>query len=58
LPATGRKFAVRGVSVGRLEGGKIKENTDYWNMVELLSQLGMLPEEPRPVPVSVKSESG
>jgi steroid delta-isomerase-like uncharacterized protein len=58
LPATGMKFAVRGVSVGSLEGGKIKENTDYWNMVELLSQLGMLPEEPRPVPVSVKSESG
>jgi hypothetical protein len=41
-----------------LEGGKIKEKTDYWNMVELLSQLGMLPEESRPVPVSVTSESG
>jgi steroid delta-isomerase-like uncharacterized protein len=58
LPATGKKFAVRGVSVGRLEDDKIKENTDYWNMVELLSQLGMLPEEPRSVPVSVKSEAG
>ena len=43
LPATGKKFTVRGVSVGRLEGGKIKENTDYYNMVELLSQIGMLP---------------
>jgi len=54
LPATGKKFVVRGVSVGTLEGGKIKENTDYWNMVELLSQIGLLPEEP----VSVKPESG
>jgi steroid delta-isomerase-like uncharacterized protein len=43
LPATGKKFLVRGVSVGRLEDGKIKENTDYWNMVELLSQIGLLP---------------
>jgi steroid delta-isomerase-like uncharacterized protein len=43
LPATGKKFVVRGVSVGRLEGGKIKENTDYYNMVELLTQIGVLP---------------
>jgi len=43
LPATGKKFTVRGVSVGRLEGGKIKENIDYWNMAELLSQIGLLP---------------
>lgn len=43
LPATGKKFTVHGVSVGRLEGGKIKENTDYWNMVEFLTQVGMMP---------------
>jgi steroid delta-isomerase-like uncharacterized protein len=43
LPATGKKFVVRGVSVGRLEGGKIKENTDYYNMVELLTQIGVMP---------------
>jgi hypothetical protein len=41
--ATGKKFAVRGVSVDRLEGGKIKENTDYYNMVELLPQIGVMP---------------
>jgi hypothetical protein len=30
------------VPVGRLDGGKIKENTDCWNMAELLSQIGLL----------------
>jgi hypothetical protein len=24
-------------------GGKIKENTDYYNMVELLTQIGVMP---------------
>jgi len=41
LPATGKRFAVRGVSVGTLAGGKIRENTDYWNMGELLIQIGI-----------------
>jgi steroid delta-isomerase-like uncharacterized protein len=43
LPATGKKFSIRGASIGRLEGGKIKENTDYWNMVEFLTQVGLMP---------------
>ena len=43
LPATGKQFSVRGVSIGRLEGDRIKENTDYWNLVELLGQLGLMP---------------
>lgn len=43
LPATGKKFTIRGASIGRLEGGKIKENTDYWNMIEFLTQVGLMP---------------
>lgn len=43
LPATGKKYTVRGVSVGRFEAGKIKENTDYWNVVEFLTQVGLMP---------------
>ena len=43
-PATGRSFRVRGASVGRLDGsGRIVENRDYYNLVELLTQLGTLP---------------
>ncbi len=46
-PATGRKFAIHGVSIGRLEGGLIKENKDVWNMVEFLGQIGAMPAPAR-----------
>ena len=43
LPATGKPFAIRGVSVGELEDGKIKRNTDYWSLGEFLMQVGLMP---------------
>ena len=43
LPATGRQFAIHGVSFGELEDGRIRRNTDYWNMVEFLVQIGAMP---------------
>ncbi|MBO0691124.1 MAG: SgcJ/EcaC family oxidoreductase [Candidatus Dormibacteraeota bacterium] len=43
MQATGKQFSVRFVSIGRLEGGKIKENTDYWNLAEMLTQIGLMP---------------
>ncbi|MGZ4210782.1 MAG: nuclear transport factor 2 family protein [Actinomycetota bacterium] len=43
LPATGKPFAIHGASVGQLEKGKIKRNTDYWNFGEFLMQVGMMP---------------
>jgi steroid delta-isomerase-like uncharacterized protein len=52
VPATGRSFRVRGASVGRLDArGRIAENRDYYNLVELLTQLGAMPppaSPPRP----------
>ena len=43
-PATGRSFRVRGASVGKLdESGRIVENRDYYNLMELLTQLGNPP---------------
>jgi len=43
-PATGRSFRVRGASVGRLDSsGLIVENRDYYNLAELLTQLGLAP---------------
>jgi steroid delta-isomerase-like uncharacterized protein len=47
VPATGRSFRVRGASIGRLDtSGRIVENRDYYNLVELLTQLGLLPSPP------------
>jgi steroid delta-isomerase-like uncharacterized protein len=43
MPATGRQFAIHGVSIGELDNGKIRLNTDYWNMVEFLVQIGAMP---------------
>jgi steroid delta-isomerase-like uncharacterized protein len=44
VPATGRPFRVRGASVGRLDSsGLIVENRDYYNLAELLKQLGVPP---------------
>jgi steroid delta-isomerase-like uncharacterized protein len=47
VPATGRAFRVRGASIGRLDtSGRIVENRDYYNLAELLTQLGILPIAP------------
>ena len=47
VPATGRSFRVRGASIGRLDtSGRIVENRDYYNLAELLTQLGILPTGP------------
>lgn len=43
LPATGKPYAIRGVSVGELRNGKIARNTDYWSLAEFLGQVGMMP---------------
>lgn len=43
LPATGHRFEIPGVSVGRLRDGKIAENTDYYNLASFLMQVGLMP---------------
>ena len=49
VPATGRSFRVRGASIGKLDtDGRIVENRDYYNLAELLTQLGILPSAPPP----------
>ncbi|MBV8716271.1 MAG: nuclear transport factor 2 family protein [Chloroflexi bacterium] len=44
MPATGKPYIIHGVSVGELKDGKIARNSDYWNMVEFLMQVGMMPQ--------------
>ena len=54
VPATGRSFRVRGASIGKLDAsGRIVENRDYYNLMELLTQLGLVPAgAPQPASVS------
>jgi steroid delta-isomerase-like uncharacterized protein len=47
LPASGRSFEVRGVSVIELAGGKIRRVRDYWDFATALRQLGFMPEPAR-----------
>jgi hypothetical protein len=45
LPATGRPFLLRSVSVGRLsEEGLVEEQRDYWDLGSFLRQIGVLPD--------------
>jgi len=43
LPATGRSIEVRGVSILRVEEGRIAWHRDYYDMFLFLSQLGAVP---------------
>jgi steroid delta-isomerase-like uncharacterized protein len=44
LPATGKQFLIRGVSIGELDSeGRIAHNRDYWNMADYLAQVGIMP---------------
>jgi len=46
IPATGKSFSVRGVSIAELREGKVSRNTDYYNLASFLQQVGLLPEAP------------
>jgi predicted ester cyclase len=43
LPATGKKAAVAGSTTYQIKNGKAVKGWTYWDMVSLLSQLGMMP---------------
>ncbi len=44
LPVTNKPYRIRGVSIGQLDdGGRIKQNRDYWNLADYLMQVGVLP---------------
>ena len=43
LPATGKRFSIRGATVFELQGEKIRRVSDYWNMVTFLKQTGVMP---------------
>ncbi|MFC2174155.1 ester cyclase, partial [Acidobacteriota bacterium] len=41
MPATGKSFRIRGVTIFEFEDGKIKKNLDYYNAARFLHQLGV-----------------
>lgn len=43
LPATGKKATVVGSTTYQIQNGKAVKGWTYWDMVSLLSQLGMMP---------------
>ena len=47
LPATGKSFSIRGVSVIELSESKVKRQTDYYDGASLMLQLGLIPPIPQ-----------
>jgi steroid delta-isomerase-like uncharacterized protein len=41
MPATDRTFAVPGASMAEVRDGRIIHNRDFWNLLDLLKQLGL-----------------
>ena len=44
-PPTGRQMELKGITISRIEGGKIVEDWDYYDNLTLLQQLGLAPEQ-------------
>ena len=43
IPATGKRFTVKGVAVLELKGELIKSNRVYFDLMSVLAQLGLMP---------------
>jgi hypothetical protein len=44
IPATNRSLSGRGLQMFRVSGGKIVEEHLYFDQVQVLTQLGLMPE--------------
>jgi steroid delta-isomerase-like uncharacterized protein len=42
-PSVGTSFVSRAVTVFELDGGKIRRSADYYDLVAIMTQLGMMP---------------
>ena len=43
ITATNKSIRLSGVSITRCAGGKVTENTTYWDRLALMQQLGVIP---------------
>jgi len=46
LPATGKRFANKGIDISVIEAGQIKSHRLYWDTTAVLAQLGLMPAAP------------
>ena len=46
IPATNKRFSLRGATIIELRTGRISRNSDYWNLASFLQQIGILPAAP------------
>ena len=47
MPATGKRFSVRGTSIIEFREGKISRESMYWNLASFLQQVGLMPGPPQ-----------
>jgi steroid delta-isomerase-like uncharacterized protein len=47
VPPTGKQVTVTGITIDRIEGGKIVESWNEFGQLSLLQQLGVVPEQAR-----------
>jgi steroid delta-isomerase-like uncharacterized protein len=43
MPATGKRFTCRGVTILEFQGDKIRRDSDYWDAAGVMRQVGLLP---------------
>jgi steroid delta-isomerase-like uncharacterized protein len=48
IPGTGRKVQFSGIAIDRVDEGKIVEDWVYWNVLDILQQLGFTLNPPQP----------
>jgi hypothetical protein len=46
IPATGKQIRVRACDVATVEGGRLTSHRIYFDQMEFLGQLGLLPDAP------------
>lgn len=46
LPATGKKMAIRGITIWRIVDGRIREEWSAFDLLSLMTQLGLAPSKP------------
>ena len=44
-PPTGRQVEIQGITIHRIEDGKIVEEWNSWDNMSLMQQLGLVPEQ-------------
>jgi steroid delta-isomerase-like uncharacterized protein len=45
MPATNKSFSIRGATIIEMQSGKIRRNSDYWDLATFLKQVGLMPTQ-------------